>query len=497
MAMVHKKDDYLLAPAQTAQKGQLSQRGATGAENTPNGQQIMQTPAGSSAGGAGGKSVSVTGLGHAAVQTGINPMTDRRAGSQSGDYDLAMGYLNDYKNNKFSYDFNSDPIFQQAKDAYLRQGIQNARNVAAQAAQLTGGYGNSYGTVAAQSVMNQAAERVNDLIPQLEQNAYGRWQDEQNRNLTLAQQYLALDDRAYDRAWNENERDYSREQDRINRQDRLDELAYQHGLDEREHEDYLNERDYGREQDRLNRQDRLDELAYQHEQDALDRAERQDATAWERQQAEENAKWSRALSLANMGSFGALSDLGIDVSTPEKQYLFDLGLQYADLGDFSLLEKLGVNADFLKSMQAYQLQAAAAAGSGGSGGSGSRSSGSRRSSYSYTPAEEEPEPKSTGNPIYDFIYNLGSNAAALTERIGFADEENSGTHALYNSLPGTLDATPMGEGKGEWRGYTNYVGPGGSFMAKVDENTGAGEVWKWDSSKNKYRAYDPVSGKYL
>ena len=58
MAMVHKKDDYLLAPEQTAQKGQLSQRGATGAENTPNGQQIMQTPAGSSAGGAGGKSCS-------------------------------------------------------------------------------------------------------------------------------------------------------------------------------------------------------------------------------------------------------------------------------------------------------------------------------------------------------------------------------------------------------------------------------------------------------
>ena len=489
MAMVHKKDDYLLAPEQTAQKGQLSQRGAAGVENTPNGQQIIQTPAGSSAGGAGGKSVAVTGLGHAVTQPEISHMTDRRAGSQSGDYDLAMGYLDEFRNSKFNYDFNEDPVFKQAKDAYLRQGIQNARNVAAQAAALTGGYGNSYGTVAAQSVMNQAAERVNDLIPELEQNAYGRWQDEQNRNLALAQQYLALDDRAYDRAWNEDERDYNRrwnederaygrEQDRLNREERQEERDYTRRWNE-------DERAYGREQDRINRQDRLEELAYQHEQDALDRAERQDATAWERQQAEENAKWSRALALANMGSFGALSDLGIDVSTPERQYLFELGLQYADVGDFSLLEELGVNADFLKSMQAYQLQAAAAAGSGGSGGSGSRSTGGR---YTYSAPKAEPET------------DTGPIAKAIKSIFDFAQQaqDSVGKRTAEETVAGLTGGYALGEGKGEWQGYTVYKDPdGGTLYVKVNGDGTRAEIWKYDAAKGQYRPYDPVSGKWL
>ena len=89
---------------------------------------------------------------------------------------LADKYMRDYDNSKFSYDFNTDPVYQAAKQAYINQGKIAAKNVAAQAAKFTGGYGNSYGTMAAQQQYNAALQNANDIIPALQNAAYSRYQ---------------------------------------------------------------------------------------------------------------------------------------------------------------------------------------------------------------------------------------------------------------------------------------------------------------------------------
>ena len=49
---------------------------------------------------------------------------------------------------KFSYDFNADPLYQQYKDQYMQGGKQAMMDTTAQAAALSGGFGNSYGATA-------------------------------------------------------------------------------------------------------------------------------------------------------------------------------------------------------------------------------------------------------------------------------------------------------------------------------------------------------------
>ena len=81
-----------------------------------------------------------------------------------------------YKNRpNFEYDFNADALYQQYKDKYIKQGKMAMADTIGQASAMTGGYGNSY----AQSVGNQAyqasLENLNDVIPELYQMAYDRY----------------------------------------------------------------------------------------------------------------------------------------------------------------------------------------------------------------------------------------------------------------------------------------------------------------------------------
>lgn len=75
----------------------------------------------------------------------------------------------------FSYDVNSDALYQQYADQYMRQGKLASADVMGQAAAMTGGYGNSY----AASVGNQAylsyLQQLNDKVPELYQLALDRY----------------------------------------------------------------------------------------------------------------------------------------------------------------------------------------------------------------------------------------------------------------------------------------------------------------------------------
>jgi len=80
----------------------------------------------------------------------------------------------------FSWDRDNDPLWGSYKKSYLREGERASANALAQAAAATGGRPSTYAMTAAGQAGDYYAAQLNDIIPALEQQAYGRWQDEQN-----------------------------------------------------------------------------------------------------------------------------------------------------------------------------------------------------------------------------------------------------------------------------------------------------------------------------
>lgn len=82
---------------------------------------------------------------------------------------------------KFTYDLNGDALYQQYKDKYINQGKMAMMDTLGQAAQLTGGYGNSYAVTAGNQAYQGQLQNLNDIVPQLYQiamDAYNREGDD-------------------------------------------------------------------------------------------------------------------------------------------------------------------------------------------------------------------------------------------------------------------------------------------------------------------------------
>ena len=76
---------------------------------------------------------------------------------------------------EFSYDLDGDALYQQYKDKYIKQGRMAMEDTMGQAAAMTGGYGNSYAQTAGQQAYNAQLDNLNDIVPELYQMAYDRY----------------------------------------------------------------------------------------------------------------------------------------------------------------------------------------------------------------------------------------------------------------------------------------------------------------------------------
>ena len=104
--------------------------------------------------------------------------------------DQLQGMLDQIMNREdFHYDALSDPIYQLYRDQYIMGGKRAMQDTMGQAAALTGGYGNSYAQSVGQQAYNQYMEGLNNIIPDLQQQAYQRYVDEGDQ---MAQNYQLL-----------------------------------------------------------------------------------------------------------------------------------------------------------------------------------------------------------------------------------------------------------------------------------------------------------------
>lgn len=100
---------------------------------------------------------------------------------------------------KFSYDLNGDALYQQYKDKYTQQAKMAMGDAIGQASAMTGGYGNSYAQSVGQQMYQKEMQNLNDVVPELYQMAYDRYNQE---GQDLYNQYSligAQEDRDYGR----------------------------------------------------------------------------------------------------------------------------------------------------------------------------------------------------------------------------------------------------------------------------------------------------------
>ena len=177
----------------------------------------------------------------------LKTLQSQKPGDYSGKYtrqaEALLGQIISRK--PFSYDANSDPLYQIYRDRYIMGGQRAMENAMGQAAQLTGGYGNTYAQTVGQQQYQQYMEGLNDKVPELAQQAHARYQGEGDRLRQSYQLLQSADDAAYGR-WADGYNRWSNETQQA-------QSAYESAYD-RDYSRYNDQRNYDQQQSHSARQ---------------------------------------------------------------------------------------------------------------------------------------------------------------------------------------------------------------------------------------------------
>jgi hypothetical protein len=100
---------------------------------------------------------------------------------------------------KFSYDVDTDPLFQQALASAMNSGKQAMQDTIGQASALTGGYGSTYATSAGNQAYNSFIEDAYDNLPQYYEMALQKYQMEGDELFRQFGMVSEMDDKEYNR----------------------------------------------------------------------------------------------------------------------------------------------------------------------------------------------------------------------------------------------------------------------------------------------------------
>lgn len=182
MALKRKKQDLTLA-AQAAEKAAVPQAAApqvtaqsTPADYVPS-DQVQQD------------------------KSALEAVAGRRPGEYTSSYAQELEELYDQIMNRpdFSYDLANDPLYQQYRQQYQRQGRLAMADTMGQAAALTGGYGSSYSQAAGQQSYHQYLAQLAEVTPQLYGQALDRYTRQGEALQAQYDRLLGLEERDYQR----------------------------------------------------------------------------------------------------------------------------------------------------------------------------------------------------------------------------------------------------------------------------------------------------------
>ena len=203
--------------------------------------------------------------------------------SKAPDYQGVLDKVINY--GPFSYDYKTDPSYQAYAKQYAREGRRASEDTMGQYAAMTGGRPSTAAMTASQQAGNYYASQMADKIPELYQQAYQRYLQEYQRQLS------ALDALNTDRNF-----EYGVYGDQYSR------LLDQYNLAA------------GENADALARVEKAEQTAY-------DRGQAEDETAYQRQQDEYKRQLDEAKLIASQfGDYTRLAELlGIDASSMSPQ----------------------------------------------------------------------------------------------------------------------------------------------------------------------------------
>lgn len=115
-----------------------------------------------------------------AAKAYLQQVQSSKPGAYQSRWDEELTSLYDQITNRkpFQYDLGEDALYQQYKEQYQRLGRQAMQDTMGQAASLTGGYGSTYAEQVGQQAYNAYLQSLNDIVPDLYDRAYSRYQDE-------------------------------------------------------------------------------------------------------------------------------------------------------------------------------------------------------------------------------------------------------------------------------------------------------------------------------
>lgn len=115
-----------------------------------------------------------------AAKAYLQQVQSSKPGAYQSRWDEELTSLYDQITNRkpFQYDLGEDALYQQYKEQYQRLGRQAMEDTMGQAASLTGGYGSTYSQQVGQQAYNAYLQSLNDIVPDLYDRAYSRYQDE-------------------------------------------------------------------------------------------------------------------------------------------------------------------------------------------------------------------------------------------------------------------------------------------------------------------------------
>lgn len=157
----------------------------------------------------------------------------------------------------FSYDAESDPLYQQYKKQYNREGTRAMNDTMAAAAINAGGM-NTYAMTAAQQANDYYSAKLADKIPELYQLAYSMYMDDLNNQRADLSMLQGMDDTAYGRYRDDvgdwyTDRDfgYNQYRDQVSDWNNNRDFAYNQYRDEMGDYQWGTEFNYGMERDQI------------------------------------------------------------------------------------------------------------------------------------------------------------------------------------------------------------------------------------------------------
>ena len=258
---------------------------------------------------------------------------------------------------EFSYDVNKDKLYQQYRDLYAQMGRGAMEDTIGQAAALTGGYGSTYSQNAGQQAYNSYLQKLNEVVPELYNAAYNRYNQEGQNLMNLYTMARSNADSAY-------ERDYNQWYNRLQLERSDEDTAYNRWYNQMQLERSDEDTAYNRWYNQMQLERRDDDTAYNRWYNRLQLERSDEDTAYNRHQTEEQKKlvqeetdyerkqnaWSRLSSLITTTGY-----------QPSDEELAAAGMSANE-------------AAYLRQYYQQKLEAASNK-SGGSGGGSSRSRG--------------------------------------------------------------------------------------------------------------------------